>query len=66
MNRMNEEPQCAKHLFCGVIWPNDDQPGVRFEIIAADLDEAKRLMEERFGVGHEYTLSNPDDEDKPR
>ena len=63
---MEEETKDSKRLYCGVIWCKDDQPGARFEIYAAELDDAKRLMEERFGVGHTYTLHNPEDAEKPR
>jgi hypothetical protein len=63
---MEEEPRNTERLYCGVIWCKNDVPGERFEIFAANLDEAKRIMEERFGEGHIYTLYNPEDAEKLR
>ena len=64
---MEDELNNPKRLFCGIIWcRGEGQSGERFEVLAADLDEAQRLMEERFGVGHVFTLYSPEDAEKPR
>jgi hypothetical protein len=63
---MEEETQETKRLYCGVIWCKGDEPGERFEVFAANPDAAKRIMEERFGAGHVFTLYSPEDEEKLR
>jgi hypothetical protein len=64
---MDENSDKSKRLFCGIIWcKGDGKAGERFEVFAADLTEAQRLMEERFGVGYVFTLYSPEDADKPR
>lgn len=64
---MEEESNSQTRLFRGIIWcRGEGQSGERFEVYAVDLDEAQRLMEQRFGEGHVFTLHSPEDAEKPR
>lgn len=64
---MAEESNSPKRLYCGVIWcRGEGQAGEHFEVYAVDLDEAQHQMEQKFGVGHVFTLYSPEDAEKPR
>lgn len=51
--------------YVGVIWIGDE-PGQRFNILARSGEEAERKLKERYGDGHEYTLSNEADANRQR
>jgi hypothetical protein len=56
-----------KRLYLAMAWPNGpDKPGERVSVLAKNLDEAKRLLEDTYGKGNIFYLRNPDDAKKTR
>ncbi|WP_137933929.1 hypothetical protein [Mesorhizobium comanense] len=43
-----------------------DKPGERVSILAENLDEAKRQLEEEYGKGNVFSLYNEEDAERPR
>ena len=41
----------------GIIWIGDD-PGIRFEIVAASIEDASKLVQKTWGVGHQTSLKD--------
>jgi len=61
MNDSNER------LFVAMVWRDGpDKPGERVSVLAKDLHEAKRLLEDTYGKGNVFDLHNPDDANKIR
>ena len=52
--------------FVAMIWTDDDKPGIRVSVDAADLDDAKKTLEEEYGRGNVFNLHNPEDAERPR
>jgi hypothetical protein len=60
---MNER----KRAYHAIVWGDDPKlPGERVTVLAADLDDAQRQLEERYGKDRMFTLHNEEDADKPR
>jgi hypothetical protein len=56
-----------KRLYLAIVWRNGpDKPGERVSVLAKDLKEARRLLEEAYGKGNVFNLHNPDDAKKIR
>lgn len=53
-------------LYVGVIWLEDDKPGIRVRIEAENATEAGAKLKEQYGEGHPYTLRDEEDAAKPR
>ena len=50
-----------------MIWPNGrDKPGLRVSVLAKDLTEARRLLDDAYGKGNVFDLHTPDDAKKIR
>ena len=50
-----------------MVWRDGpEKPGERVSVLAKDLDEARRLLEEAHGKGNVFNLYNPDDAKKVR
>ena len=46
-----------------IIWDGDpNKPGHRVSVLAEDLDDAKRRLEEKYGKGHVFNLHNEEEE----
>jgi hypothetical protein len=49
------------------IWTSDHTaPGKRVTVVAADLTQAKELLEDEYGRGNVFNLHNEDDAQAPR
>lgn len=56
-----------KQIYRAIIWkPDPDQPGERITVLADDLDEARKILEEQYGKDSVFYLYSEDDADKPR
>jgi hypothetical protein len=54
-------------LYHAIIWiPDPDKPGLRVQVFAADLREARKLLEAEYGEGNVYYLHNKDDMNRLR
>lgn len=50
-----------------IIWDDDPQkPGQRVALLAENLDEAMKKLEEKYGEGRVYALYNEEDAARPR
>jgi hypothetical protein len=50
-----------------IIWDDDPKkPGTRVEIIAENLEDAKKKLEKEHGEGKIFTLTNEEDARRPR
>ncbi len=50
-----------------IIWDGDpNKPGHRVSVLAEDLDDAKRRLEEKYGKGHVFNLHNEEEAKRPR
>jgi hypothetical protein len=58
-----ESPQYREYI--GLIWI-DDQPGIRFQISACSLEDARNLLLREYGKGHVISLWNEQDAARPR
>lgn len=59
--------QSEKRLYRAIVWgQNPDQPGERVSVFADDLDDAMKLLEEKYGKGNIFDLHNEQDAEKPR
>jgi hypothetical protein len=53
--------------FKAIIWDDDPQkPGRRVNILAKNLDDAKKQLEAEYGEGHVFNLHNEEDASRPR
>jgi hypothetical protein len=60
---MNE----SKRLYQAVVWSLDlNKPGERTTVVANDLDDAVRLLKEKYGQDVLFSLHSEEDADKPR
>jgi hypothetical protein len=57
---MGERPYRA------MIWASDDVAGLRVEVMAQSLDEARQKLEAEYGHGTVFDLHNEDDARRPR
>jgi hypothetical protein len=48
-----------------MIWIGED-PGIRLELTAASLEEARAKVESEYGLGHTISLWNEEDAAEPR
>lgn len=54
-------------LYNAMVWETDPNvPGRRVTVEAADLDDARRLLEAEYGEGNVYYLRNEEDAASPR
>jgi len=54
-------------IYEAVIWDDRrSKPGRRVSVLAEDLQDAKRLLEEEYGEGHVFNLHNEEDAVRPR
>jgi len=51
--------------FTGIIWV-DDQPGVRFSLVAVSWQAARDLICDRWGTDHFYVLRDEEGARRPR
>jgi hypothetical protein len=49
-----------------MIWTKDGAPGVRVEVLARSLEDAKSQLESVHGTGTVFNLHNEDDANRPR
>jgi hypothetical protein len=50
-----------------VIWTKDSSsPGKRVAVLATSLDDARRRLEDEYGVGTVFDLHNAEEANKPR
>ncbi len=49
-----------------IVWTKDVQHGQRVTIWAADLDEARKRLEQQYGQGTVFDLHNEEDANRPR
>ena len=50
-----------------MIWiPGSSEPGMRVEVFAESLKEAKEILESKYGRGSVFDLRNEDDARAPR
>lgn len=49
-----------------MIWKESDAPGIRVEVFARSLEEAKSLLESEYGQGTVFYLHNEEDANRPR
>lgn len=50
-----------------VIWDDHpNKPGRRVSVVAEDIDDAKRRLEEEYGKGHVFNLRNEEEATRPR
>lgn len=62
MDHPNDRPM---KLYVGLIWI-DDRPGVRLNVSAGSLAEARAAVEAEYGQGHVISLWNEEDASAPR
>ena len=56
-----------KRVYLAMVWRNGpEKPGERVSVLAKDLHEARRLLEEAYGKGNVFYLRNPEDAEKIR
>lgn len=56
-----------KQLYRAIIWKQDSsQPGEHVSVLADDLDDAKNLLEKKYGKGTVFNLHNEEDANNPR
>jgi hypothetical protein len=54
-------------LYRAMIWTSDpNRPGQRVTVLAEDIAEAKRKLEEQYGEGDIYALRNDEVAERPR
>ena len=53
------------HRFSGIVWL-ENEPEVRFSIRAKSWEDARRLVEDRWGPEYEYTLADDTMADRMR
>jgi hypothetical protein len=53
-------------LYKAMIWMSDSVPGERVEVQAPSLEDAKKKLEAKYGVGHVFNLHCEEDAKKPR
>lgn len=54
-------------FFHAIIWTsNNSQPGERVTVLAGDLDEARSILEKKYGQGNVFYLRNEVDANKQR
>ena len=54
-----------QQTFRALVWV-EDQPGQRVEVVARNLDEAVKLLKQRYGEKVILSAWNEDDAKKPR
>ena len=54
-----------KREFHLVIWIGE-QPGIKETFLATDIEEAEKIVIEKYGDGHVFSLTDPIEECKPR
>lgn len=59
------DPEQTKRRFVGMIWIGDD-PGIRLELFAASLEDARAKVEAEYGDGHSISLWNEEEAAEPR
>ena len=52
--------------FHAMVWTKDGAPGVRVEVLARSLEDAKSQLESEHGMGTVFYLHNEDDANRPR
>jgi hypothetical protein len=53
--------------YTALIWEDDPQkPGRRVNVLAENLDDAKKKLEREYGEGRIFNLHNDEDATRPR
>lgn len=58
-------PDQTERRYVGMIWVGDG-PGIRLELFADSLEDARAKVEAEYGDGHSISLWNEEDAAKPR
>ena len=54
-------------IYKAIIWNDDsDKSGQRVSVLAENLQDAKKRLEEEYGEGHVFNLHNEEDAVRPR
>ena len=53
-------------LFKAMIWKGSQEPGMRVEVKAKNISEAKSKLEEMYGKGTIFDLHNEEDANRKR
>jgi hypothetical protein len=59
--------ETQQKIYKAMIWDRSpDKPGERVSVLAENLSDAKRQLEEKYGKGNVYDLHNDEDANKAR
>ncbi len=62
---MSDQESSELKEYVGYIWIGDE-PGMRISVWARSADDAIRIVEEKYGQGHPFSIRNIDDAERPR
>ena len=54
------------NTYQAIIWTSPDSTGIRVDVFAPSLNEAKEKLEHKYGAGNVYNLHDPVEAAKPR
>jgi hypothetical protein len=67
LRRSDENEKHRMKMYKAIIWDEDpDKPGRRVSVIAENLQEAQKQLEQEHGKGHVFNLHCEEDAIRPR